>query len=113
MKLLDGMYLALSGALLSGCAAHHQPSAGHAQTPAIVTADDSRVATVAMVNPVGQFVVLTFPTTQVPPNGRVLFLYRDGLKAGEVKITGPQRDANLVAELVSGEARVGDEVRNE
>jgi hypothetical protein len=43
---------------------------------------------------------------------QTLFLYRDGLKVGEVKITGPQKDENIVADLLHGEARAGDEVRD-
>jgi hypothetical protein len=35
------------------------------------------------------------------------------LKAGEVKISGPQRDNNIVADLVNGDAQVGDEVRDQ
>jgi len=42
-----------------------------------------------------------------------LFIYRDGLKAGEVNIIGPRREDNVVADLISGEARVGDEVRDQ
>jgi hypothetical protein len=35
------------------------------------------------------------------------------LKVAEVKVTGPQRDNNIVADLVSGDAQVGDEVRDQ
>jgi len=42
-----------------------------------------------------------------------MFLYRNGLKAGEVKITGPQRDNDVVADLVTGTAQVGDEAREQ
>lgn len=41
-----------------------------------------------------------------------MFVYRDGLKVGEVKITGPTRDNNTVGDLVSGVANKGDEVRD-
>ena len=34
------------------------------------------------------------------------------MKVGEVKITGPERDNNIVADLVTGEAQVGSEVRD-
>ena len=34
------------------------------------------------------------------------------LKVGEVKITGPQRDDHIVGDLTTGEAQVGDEVRD-
>ena len=41
-----------------------------------------------------------------------LFLYRAGLKVAEVNVTGPQSDDNTVADLVSGDAQTGDEVRD-
>ena len=40
-------------------------------------------------------------------------LFRSGMKVGEVKITGPQRENNIVADLVTGEAQIGDEVRDQ
>jgi hypothetical protein len=106
------MTLALAGTLLSGCVSKPKPSAPPPPR-AIVTADHSRVATVAMYDAGGRFVVLNFTGTQPPPNGSVLFIYRDGLKAGEVNIIGPRREDNVVADLISGEARVGDEVRDQ
>ena len=48
-----------------------------------------------------------------PKTGQPFFLYRAGLKTAEVKITGPQQENNTVADLVSGDARVGDTVRDE
>ncbi len=64
-------------------------------------------------NAAGRFVVLSFPVGQMPAMGQSLFLYRDGLKTGEVKITGPQRDNNIVADVVTGDAQAGDEVRDQ
>jgi hypothetical protein len=113
MKLLLGLMLAAAGALLAGCAAHPPAPAPAAPPRVIVTPDHSRVATVVLFNPVGRFVVLDFPTPPLPANGQVFFLYHGGLKAGEVKITGPQREHTVVADLSSGEARAGDEVRDE
>jgi hypothetical protein len=40
-----------------------------------------------------------------------LVLYRQGQKIGEVKVTGPQQDDNIIADVLSGEAEAGDEVR--
>ena len=57
--------------------------------------------------------MLSFPVSQMPKLDQTLFLYRNGLKVAEVKVTGPQRDNNIVADLVSGDARVGDEVRDQ
>jgi hypothetical protein len=42
-----------------------------------------------------------------------LFLYRAGLKVAELKVTGPQNDDNIVADLVNGDAQTGDEVRDQ
>jgi len=40
-------------------------------------------------------------------------LYRGGLKVGEVKITGPQDDDNIVADLLTGDSEVGDQARGD
>jgi hypothetical protein len=78
-----------------------------------VTPDESLTATVAMYDATGRFVVLNFPADNLPKNDQVLFLYRAGLKVGEIKVTGPQRDNTTVADLLSGEAKTGDEVRDQ
>lgn len=93
-------------------------AAQHAQAqqltkPTIVTPDTSLAAKVVAANDVGRFVIMSFPAEQLPKMNQTLFLYRAGLKVAEVKVTGPQSDNNIVADLVSGEARVGDTVRAE
>jgi hypothetical protein len=77
---------------------------------AIVTPDFSLAAKVVSVNEVGRFVVLSFPASRMPKLEQTLFLYRTGLKTAEVRVTGPQQDNNIVADLVSGDARIGDTV---
>ena len=42
-----------------------------------------------------------------------MFLYRSGLKSAEVKIVGPQQDTSIVADIISGDARAGDTVRDQ
>jgi len=42
----------------------------------------------------------------------VMFVYRQGLKVGEVKIVGPERDHMTIGDLIAGEARKGDDVRD-
>lgn len=49
----------------------------------------------------------------MPGMDQILFLYRAGLKVAEVKITGPQSGANIVADLTGGSAQFGDEVRDQ
>lgn len=76
----------------------------------IVTPDLSLAAKVVSVNVVGRFVVLSFPPSQMPKINQPLFLYRGGLKVAEVRVTGPQQENNIVADIVSGDAQVGDAV---
>ena len=116
MKSLMPLALVIAGMLAAGCL-HHRPA--HPAMPAavapqsIVTPDNSLTARVVSYNASGRFVVLSFPVGQMPKLDQSLFLYRDGMKVGEVKITGPQRENNTVADLVTGEAQVGDEVRDQ
>ena len=79
----------------------------------IVTPENALVGKVAMVNTTARFVVLNFPLGKMAAVEQRLNLYRRGLKVGEVKVTGPQRENNIVADLVAGEAEVGDEVRSQ
>jgi len=108
--------LLLAGMLAAGCVSHKAKKAG-APAPrtsqTIVAPDNSLTARVAAYNAAGRFVVLSFPVGQVPRLDQTLFLYRSGLKVAEVKVSGPQRDNNIVADLVSGDAQVGDEVRDQ
>jgi hypothetical protein len=66
---------------------------------------------IAMVNTNAGFVVMTFPLGEVPSVNETLIVYRAGKKVAEVKTSGPQRDNNTVADIVSGEPRVNDEAR--
>ncbi len=121
--------LLLVAMLANGCALFHHhrtkpatpaPASAYLApaTPAatlnpIVTPSDSLTARVAAYNSAGRFAVLSFPVGQMPNMDQTLFLYRNGLKVGQVKITGPQRDNDVVADLVTGTAQVGDEVRDQ
>jgi hypothetical protein len=77
----------------------------------IVTPENAFVGKVATVNQTAGFVVLSFPPGHMPAVDQRLSLYRRGLKVGEVKVTGPQIDENVVADIVAGESDVGDEVK--
>ena len=44
---------------------------------------------VSRVNPAGRFVVLSFPSDQMPVMDQLLSIYRRGSKVAEVKVTGP------------------------
>ncbi|HEV2453952.1 MAG TPA: hypothetical protein VGY98_06800 [Verrucomicrobiae bacterium] len=112
----------LAAWVVSGCISHSarakpspQPATSVSVTnqEPIVTPDTSLSAKVVRYNLVGRFVVLSFPVGQLPQSGQTLSVYRAGMKVGEVKITGPQRDNDVVADLTTGDAEAGDDVRNQ
>ncbi len=77
----------------------------------MVASEAATAGKVVRVNPNARFAVLNFPIGTMPPPNQQLNVYRQGLKVGEVKATGPQQDDNVVADITSGEVQVGDEVR--
>src|SRR5882724_501847 len=89
-----------------------QPQPKPTQSQSIVTPDTSLAGKVVKYNSVGRFVVLSFSASQMPKTDQTLFVYRGGLKTGEVKISGEQRDNYIVADLINGEAQPGDDVRD-
>jgi hypothetical protein len=114
MKFFAPLIFLSAAFLFAGCAGQKAaPMAAAKPAPTIVTPDNSLTARVVSYNSVGRFVVLSFPVGQMPALDQSLFLYRDGLKVAEIKITGPQQDNNTVADLVTGDAQVGDEVRDQ
>ena len=78
----------------------------------IVTPATGLSGKVALVNVDARFVVLNFPVGQMPVVGQRLHVYRNGLKVGELSVTGPQKDDNTVADITAGDAAKGDEVRD-
>ena len=76
-----------------------------------VTPDESVTGRFTSVNENLRFVVLTFPIGQNPPLGSRMNVFRTGAIVGEIKVTGPERDDNTVADIVLGDAKKGDEVR--
>jgi len=78
----------------------------------IVTPDTGLIGRVASYNDAGRFVVIDFPVGHMAASGQRFFLYRQGLKVGEVKVTDWNRDHFVVADLVAGEAQKDDEARD-
>ena len=66
---------------------------------------------VVVVRPDLRFVVVDFFLSELPRIDQPLGVYREGRKVGELKITGPERDKQIAADIVAGEVKVGDEVR--
>jgi hypothetical protein len=107
---------------LAGCAGnpprpgvdkHPVPPVPTPKPPVIVTPGNLslNVGKITAVNPGARFVVITYALGNLPGAGRRLGVYRNGLKVGEIKITGPARDNNTVADIVAGECQNGDEVK--
>jgi hypothetical protein len=117
----------LSEVVLAGCGwrqqAQRSPAGGGTLTLAatnspagneklIVTPETSLVGKVVRVNESARFAVLNFPVGIVPGLEQRLSVYRRGLKVAEVKVTGPRQDDNMVADILTGEVQVGDELRS-
>ena len=112
--------------LLSGCASGSTSREESVSTESVASAlntEDSapiisirpvRVLNgrVVVVNADAGLCVVNFPIGQLPPLGEKLTVYRHGIQTGEVKITGPARDDNIAADILSGKIQVGDDVRD-
>jgi hypothetical protein len=79
----------------------------------IVNADNGLGGRVASADEAGRFVVLNFPLGQMPRVDSTMTLYRHGVKSATIKITGPQRDDNIAADVLSGSPAEGDAAREE
>jgi len=111
--------VAVMAGLLSGCGWFHRGQARPAPVtvapvpPVIVTPAQTSAAYVLLVNDSGRFVVLNFPGGQVPAEGKILDIYRNGLKTAEVKLSKFRQENNVTADILTGEVRKGDEARGE
>lgn len=103
------------GLALTGCVRHDKPvfpNESGAAPSVIVTPAPGNAGRITSVNPAARFVVITYPIgVPLPPLERKLDVYRAGLKVAELKVTGPARDLNTVADITAGECQPGDEVR--
>lgn len=77
----------------------------------IVNADNGLDGRVVTADAAGRFVILNFPLGQMPALDSVMTVYRHGVKVGQIKITGPQRDDNIAADVISGAAQLDDAAR--
>jgi len=118
--------LLVSSLTLAGCATNDSKAtnAARKKTPATSKARAANqkstlaptlqlTGKVASVNSELRFVVLDFSVGDMPGINQRLGVYRAGQKVAQVKVTGPQSDTNIVADIIEGEAQVGDEVRQE
>ncbi len=115
----DGVMVAIIFTMIAAGCGTKAPRSGAdsrgapAGTNRIVMPAPMTAGTVMAVNKVSRFVVLGFPIAAVPPPGQRLNVYRKGLKVAELKVTGPQEEGNTVADILSGEVYINDEVRED
>lgn len=86
-------------------------SATETNSAPVVTPDYSASGRVAHVNTNARFAVLTFTGGVMPARARPLFVYRNGLKVGELRVTGPQEGNSTVADILNGDVQKNDDVR--
>jgi hypothetical protein len=98
---------------MTGCFLHRKPAAVARQTAPVVTPDFKATGKIVMFNDQAQFAIVNFPIGVLPKSDTRLGIYRKGLKVGELRATAEQKDANVVADLMTGSAQDGDEVREE
>jgi hypothetical protein len=72
---------------------------------------DGGVGRVISVNARLRFVLLDYSLNTLPKIGDVVELWREDQVVGELKVTGPIRNTTVLADMVSGEPRVGDQAR--
>jgi len=109
-----GCFLHKSGGANSQGAFSDPPSTVSAKTAngkLIVTPENTLAGKVVRVVSSGRFAVLNFPIGRMPLMDQRVEVYRQGLKVGELRITGPQLDDNIVADILAGDVQAGDQVR--
>lgn len=72
---------------------------------------DGSVGRVLKVDERLRFVVLDYSLYQLPAQGQVLVVERDGAEVGELKVNGPVRETTVSADIVRGELKLGDRTR--
>ncbi len=76
----------------------------------IVTPGTALTGNVVRYNDAGRFVVVDFPPGNLPQAEQRMFVYRQGLKVGEVRVSDWRRENLVVADLITGEAQEGDQI---
>jgi hypothetical protein len=89
---------------------------GRAKTPATrerVTPISAPAGKVVLLNEKLRYVVLDFSSSRVPSDGQRLNLYRAGQKVAELKVTGAPMNQTITADILTGQAAIGDDARTD
>ena len=109
------VFICLTAGVLAGCASggKSNSSTDPGVSGPVIRVDNQAQGTVVSVNPTLRFVVMDFPMRRLPTIGQQLNLYRQGRKVGEVTVTGPIIETTAAGDLRAGEARLGDEAKED
>ena len=100
----------LIGPLVAGC--RSTEDIGEDDGPLVAVPVEERIeGTIVRVDSRRRFVVIDFSVFQFPARGQDLNVYREQLRVGKVRITGPFVNTHIAADLILGSAREGDSVR--
>jgi len=80
---------------------------------AVVRPVEALSGRVTTVNEPLRFVIVDFPNQKLPRLEQKLAVYRADQKVAEIKVSGPFRGTSVAADITAGEARFGDQVRDE
>lgn len=69
--------------------------------------------TIREVNPQLRFVILDFAGSRTPRVDQKLNVYRVTYKVAEIRVSGPYRGTTVAADLLAGEAKYGDIVKED
>lgn len=90
--------------LTSGCGRTAQPDVGHASVPRVV-------GEVVFVHPELAYVIVR--GRDLPPDKEQATLERSGASVGTVRFEGSRQAPFAAADVVEGQPRVGDQVRQQ
>ena len=128
MRLCHIVFLLFAGVLLCGCKSNKQETGSAAGQPrktvtATTVPGPGERAVVRPVNAINgriiavrdalRFVVIDFGPGKMPQLDQRLWAYRLDQKVAELKVSGPYLGTTVAADVVAGEAREGDLVREQ
>lgn len=82
-------------------------------TPVMVIPVNPIRGKVVLVNAELKYVVIDFSLGRLPNPEQKLNAYRAGQKVGEVRISNQAVSVNFAADIVAGEAKLGDEIKED
>ncbi len=112
-------WLPLLLALLAACGGKARRDAPEARGPAysgpspVILPLDEPTGLVVKVEERLRFVVIDYALEEAPPQGQLLFLYREGQKVSRLRVSGPTGGRSVVADILEGTAAAGDEARSQ